>query len=331
MPAASHRSPHSDIALCAAQALPSQALSVNGAGVPEFVHLLPAGEIQTRDGRGPFRLDDASGVARASLAKGASLPIDENHATDLAAPKGAPAPARGWIVELQTRADGIWGRVDWTDEGRAMIASRAYRHLSPVIQCDSTGRVLRVLRASLVNLPNLQRLTALNASKGTALQEPSNMDMTKLAEALGIAPDADETAILEAIRALVEKGGATGDKPDPTRWVSIEDFQRAVADANKLRQGITRHAAEEQIEGDIRKGVILPWMRDWAIQLCMTSAPSYETFLKGVGPGFSSMLGGQLKGRNPDHMTSTGLSEDEKAIARNLGLTEAEYTASRGN
>ncbi|MCD9150122.1 phage protease [Pseudophaeobacter sp. MA21411-1] len=30
------------------------------------------------------------------------------------APKGLPAPARGWITATQARNDGIWGRVEWT-------------------------------------------------------------------------------------------------------------------------------------------------------------------------------------------------------------------------
>jgi len=40
------------------------------------------------------------------------LIIDENHATDHAAPHGLPAPSRGRIVEMQGRPDGIWGRVE---------------------------------------------------------------------------------------------------------------------------------------------------------------------------------------------------------------------------
>jgi phage I-like protein len=317
------------IALCAEQPLP-----VSGtADVPEFVHLLPAGKILTRDGRGPYRLDDATAVIAGSLAKGASLPIDENHSTDLAAPKGAPAPARGWIVELQARADGIWGRVQWTDEGRGMVASRAYRHISPVIAYDATGRVHRILRASLVNEPNLVSLTALNAANATANPEPFIMDLTKLIEMLGLPADADEAAVIEAIRALSQKAGTQDARPDPTKWVSIEQFQQAVAEANKLRQGISKHAAEEQVAGDIRKGVILPWMKDWAIELCMASAPSYEKFLRGVGPGFSGLLQSQLQGREPSAFRSCGsdLTEEEKAIARNLGLTDADYAASRGN
>ena len=70
-----------------AQSLPAP---TSGAEVPDWIHLLPPGPIQTGDRRGPYSLIDAEAVARASLSEGDRLPIDENHATDLAAPKGTP-------------------------------------------------------------------------------------------------------------------------------------------------------------------------------------------------------------------------------------------------
>lgn len=92
------------IAMMAAQSLPDVAVA------PEWIHLLPAGgkPIATRDGRGPYQFADAASLMADSLADFDRLPLDENHATDIAAPLGQSAPARGWIVALQARADGIW-------------------------------------------------------------------------------------------------------------------------------------------------------------------------------------------------------------------------------
>ena len=113
--------------------------------------------------------------------------------------------------------------------------------------------------------------------------------------------------------------------------MSIDDFQRAVADANALRQGLSRHAAEEQVGGDIRKGVILPWMKDWAVELCMTSAPSYDRFIRGVGPGFSSLLASRVPGGAPPRREGgAGLSDDEKAVADRLGHSPDAFAAARG-
>src|SRR5690606_11059898 len=112
-------SPASTIAMCAAQ--PFSATDTP----PEFIHLLPAGEIATGDNRGPFRVKNAAEVIAASLQAGDRLVLDENHSTDLAAPKGLPAPAMGWIVALESRADGIWGKVEWTAEGQRLVTGRA--------------------------------------------------------------------------------------------------------------------------------------------------------------------------------------------------------------
>lgn len=93
------------------------ALAADGS-VPEWIHLVPAGEFRGADGRGPYRLRDAAALITASMGPGRRLPLDENHSTDLAATRGEPAPARGWIVDLQSRPDGIWG----ASSGRSPVA-----------------------------------------------------------------------------------------------------------------------------------------------------------------------------------------------------------------
>jgi len=173
------------------------ALNAEG-GAPEYVMLLPAGPtIATMDGRGPYRVTDMAKLAETSLqAAGGKLPIDENHSTDLAAPQGRPSPARGWIVDLQARADGLYGKVDWTDSGKQLLADRAYRGISAVFRHLADGTITRLLRASLTNVPNLRGLTALNA-------EEVDMDfIQKLRQALGLADDADEATALNAVAAL---------------------------------------------------------------------------------------------------------------------------------
>ncbi len=178
--------PH-HIALCQAQALPETS------GAPEWIHLIPAGQVlRTGDTRGPYRVNDPAAIVAASTGK---LPIDENHAIDLAAPRGEASPARGYIVELQSRDDGIWGRTEWTEAGRALVADRAYLGISPVIIHDSQKNVLSIARASLTNRPNLQGLTSLHHQETTPMT-------TAVAKALGLADDAGEDQILAAIGKL---------------------------------------------------------------------------------------------------------------------------------
>lgn len=210
-------------ALCAA-------ISIDGTdSVPEWLHLLPAGAVRTNDGRGPYSAPaDAAALMAASLAAaGGKLVLDENHATDLAAPKGGSAPARAWIVELQQRDNGIWGRVEWTPKGRALMAEGEYRGISPVIAHKRDGTITAILRASLTNTPNLQGLTALHHQETT-------MDFRKmLIEALGLDSEADDAAIAAAIKDRLAK---PADKPADVP-AALQSALAPIAAALKLDAG----------------------------------------------------------------------------------------------
>jgi phage I-like protein len=164
---------------------------------PEWVQLLPAGVFHGIDGRGPWTVKNSAALIAASMADG-KFPIDENHSTDLASPLGLPAPAVGWVVEMQARQDGtIWGRVDWSPDGAELMRQKKYRGLSPVFPPPGAdGAIQQVLRAGLTNTPNLSTLNPLNR-----IQETS-VDLKALRAALGLSDTADEAAILNAVQAL---------------------------------------------------------------------------------------------------------------------------------
>ena len=190
-------------ALMASQPLPSVS---EGFASPYWVHLLPApGSVETVDGRGPYQVRDPSALIAASFASGIDLPVDENHSIDLAGPVGNPSPARGWIKEMESRADGIWGRVEWNAAGADLVTGKAYRAISPVIFHDAAKTIHSILRASLVNRPNIRGLTALHQQQDTDMTF-----MQKLAAKLGLPADATEEAILAAIGGkAADKGGDT--------------------------------------------------------------------------------------------------------------------------
>jgi len=176
--------------LCAAMPLPE-------AGVPEWIHVLPAGTFTGADGRGPYRIEDAQKLVTDSLAamNGAGV-IDESHATDWAVPRGGPAPARGWIKALEARDDGIWAKVEWTESGKALMADHAYRHISPAIRHTKDGKVMAILRASLVNSPNFRGLTALHQ------EQQMNELLAQLLAALGLPADTTAETAIERVTAL---------------------------------------------------------------------------------------------------------------------------------
>lgn len=330
------------LAMASSVALPAQAEA------PDWVHLLPAtsGDIQTRNGLGPYTIDDPAEVIRLSLANERGMPIDENHATDLAAPKGGPAPARGWITALEARADGIWGRIDWTEAGRALLSDRAYRGISPVITHTKAGRIVQILRASLTNTPNLMGLTPV-------LNQETPMTMARLAEKLGLAADATEDAILGAIGKLQEPQtalqseitalgtafGVTGDTAailtgvkakataQPAEITALQSQLTAVTtQLNSLVEKGKRDRAEAFVDGAIKAGHVgVKPSRDRFIAMHMENAQTAEEVIKGL-----PILGGSITPATPPvdaQGVQTALNSEQAAVADQLGIPHEKFLA----
>lgn len=339
--------------LCSAQALPEP---LPEGDAPDWLHLLPAGTVRTVDGRGPYQLTDTAAVIAASLqATGGKLPIDECHAIDRAAPLGLPAPARGWIVELQARADGLWGRVEWTDQGRQIMADRQYRGLSPAIVHDKAKRITAVLRASLINTPNLVGLTALHSAE-------NDMDLlARLIEALGLDAGADADAVIAAIKklkttdgeavvktalqsALAPIGAVVGLQGAVDAAAVLAGVQRLKASAGAedailalqgelattaqtladLIESNTRRDAEQFVDGAIAAGRVgVKPQRDRYIALHMADAAATVAQVNAL-PAVKA--GATLTGTEPVR-GSDGLGAEDVQVIQLMGLDRAAFAA----
>lgn len=328
------------VAMAAAMDLP------DSAEPPEWVHLLPAvqGEIETYDGRGPYRVADMAAVIAASMQSERGMPIDENHATDTAMANGAAAPARGWITELQARADGLWGKVKWTRAGAELLADRAYRGISPVFNHLADKTITRVLRASLTNKPNLKGLVALN--------EETSMNMKAIAGALGLGEDADEAAIIAAIgqlktgtalqSSLTEIGAALGvEGGDPAAVLAAAKAAKTGETVNTalqaevtslagqlkaLRDATARDKATAFVDGAIQQGRagVKP-QRDRFIAMHMEDPAGTETLIAGL-----PALGGDGKpvATPPARLGEiTALNAEQLAVADQLGIPHDKFLA----
>jgi phage I-like protein len=305
------------------------------ASAPEWIELLPAGVFFGRDGRGPFRLDDAAGVidATAALGMNAGLPIDYDHATDLAAPEGRPAPAAGWIRELKVRGESLWGRVEWTARAAASIVAREYRYVSPVFQYDpKDGRVTRLLRAGLTNNPNLH-LTAIASARAegvAAKDEFMKFPIEELRELLHLGADATAADAIAKVReiqatneAAVSATAAHAHAHDPAHYVAIAEYERTLTELNALKVERVRERAAHTVADAIRAGKIVPAQREWAIAYCAADPRGFEAFAAKqpavVGAGM--ILSGEPPlDRRPNIMTAA-----EVSICAQLGLKQAEY------
>ncbi|MBI4799680.1 MAG: hypothetical protein HY794_13335 [Desulfarculus sp.] len=174
-------------------------LNASGAEAPEWVHLLPAGRLTTVDGV-EYLVDQAAlaQIMASQSAHGADLVIDYEHQTH----EGGQAPAAGWVKELAARPDGLWGRVQWTERGRAYVANREYRYLSPVLWVEvDSRRVVGLTDLALTNVPRIDNFPPI-LNKG----DVSMNWLERLRKALALGPEAGESQVLEATEQAINSG-----------------------------------------------------------------------------------------------------------------------------
>ncbi len=179
---------------------------------PTSITIWPGrGEVRTHDGRGPWKLDAAESVIVASLkaVAGNVLPVDLDHGVHVPG-AGRTGRAVGWISALKVDAasGAVLADVEWTEEGRQLVTSRAYRFVSPTFASDKAGRVRAFLGAALVNSPAITELPKVasavdpvtGATSPLSAQENAmtEEELAKLRKELGLDDKADGAAIVTA-------------------------------------------------------------------------------------------------------------------------------------
>lgn len=130
-----------------------------GPTAPEWIRILPMGEVILGDGREPFRVSTASieRIMEAWRWRGNDMVVDYEHQTI----SGREAPAAGWVKALTSVFDGLWARVEWTDRAREYIEKKEYRYFSPVVQLNESREVEDLLHVALTNFPAITNLAPL--------------------------------------------------------------------------------------------------------------------------------------------------------------------------
>jgi phage I-like protein len=313
--------------------------------IPQWIHLMPAGTFKAVDGRGPWTADLAAVVA-ASLPAGGRLPIDQDHATDLAAKQGLPAPARGWIVAMDVRADGIWGEVEWTETGKALLADRSYRGISPVFKTGAGGKVDRILRAALTNDPAIAELNTLMQAN----IEDNDMDWKKqLASLLGMEADASDDAVMAAVKKLateektetaaIAKAAGLDEGLDANGIVlalaarqaqatDVEALRGTVSDLKieiaSLKAVNSKSDAERLVDAEILAGKPIKAQRDTWIQLMAADPEKTKVALAALPSIKGDLLDKDKKAGGGD-----GLDESETNICQLMGIDPEKFAAAR--
>lgn len=316
-----------------------------------WVMLLPKGSFSGRDGRGPWDAGDEANlraVVNATLKRAGSteLVIDYDHQTVFSAVPGVGgrAPAAGWIKEFDVRADGLWGRVEWTDTAAQAIRAGEYRYLSPVYQFHKSGKVIHLLSAGLTNVPNLD-LAAVAASADLNQQEET---MEQIALALGLPQGASEADVLAAINSVLTSTAAMAvvvglDKtakpeailtavqaakagaPDPAKFVPIEQVTALQASVKALQDTVAVDKAETAVNSAITDGKLMPALKEWGVDLYRSNAAAFDAFIS-KSPVLTSA---QRAAATPADKKDGALDDSDLAVMRQLGVSVEEMTKSK--
>jgi hypothetical protein len=130
--------------------------------------------------------------------------------------------AYGWLMRLQNRADGFYGKINWTGTGRAAVDSGDYRFFSTeydpanlkILNKEgkiTNARPLRLDGITLTNQPNNKGQRPItnrqnnlpgapvNSPAGDPVDNKGKNTMKQIATRLGLSADASEEAILGEI------------------------------------------------------------------------------------------------------------------------------------
>lgn len=306
-------------------------IASNGAKAPEWVQLTPAGpELPANDGR-KHRLSHPDQVVAAFAQYGHPLPVDVEHATHVRATQGLDAPAYGWVREIEVRAGALWGRVEWTEQGDAWVASKAYKFLSIGYGVDKvSGEISHLISVGLTNTPGF-KMPELARVGDT--QENEVMDKAVL-EALGLASSATAADAVAKIKDLnAEVHTASTKAPDPALWVAKAQLEAANAKITENEAAETARADKavgDVVDAAVTAGKIAPAAKDQF--LAMAKAVGAEAFTATVAQ-MPVIVGGksELDDKDPNNATKTAsaLNADEIAVAKQMGMSEADFAKAK--
>ena len=303
-------------------------LPAGAGGAPEWVHLLPLGTFYGRDGRGPWRVDNPAAVIAATRRHfgAADIPLDYEHQTELAPRNGKPAPAAGWIREMEARTDGLWARVEWTEAGARAVSAREYRYLSPVFLHDKSGQVSRFNSAALTNIPNLELKalsSALHGADESAQIDTEECSMTfkkEMARSLGLSADAGEEELLAAAQAAM-----TG-KPDPAQYVPMSMHRAVSEELSALKAEQARAESAALVKAAQASGQISPAMLEWAEYYAASDPEGFKAWMRtapDMRPGGG--LPSSTSAAPPLAPSGSVLTANQKAVCAAMGCDEVAY------
>ncbi|MEW5687226.1 MAG: phage protease [Pseudomonadota bacterium] len=306
---------------------------------PEWVQLLPAPDashqVVARDGR-KWTLRDPGVVLEHFRQHGADLPIDLEHASELKAPKGEPAPAQAWIKEIEVRADRtVWGRPDWNADGQAAVLARHYRYLSPAMLYDAAGNITGLSSAALVTRPALRMPALAGDGRGKSTHPPEgSMTQIALATLIGVAGLASSATEAEVMSVLTANATAARDLKDPTKFVPAADLaaaQTALAAAQtelaNQAQAAKDAVALASVETAIKDGKIPPASKDHWVSVAQASPEGFAAAIASMPTLAGKVTPTDKKVEGDPTANEHGLTPSQVALCAQMGVDQKAFAA----
>jgi phage I-like protein len=155
--------------------------------------------------------------------------------------------AAGWIQDVELRADGLYGLIQWTERARKYILADEMSYLSPEFRMSQMNKATgkeqgpTLLGAALLNDPFLTELPRVAASEDApSAQEAKHMK--KLIELLKLAEGASEADVEKAVEALVQNEVklSEGETKLSELQTVVTKLTEQVAEVTKARDSITQ-------------------------------------------------------------------------------------------
>ena len=240
-----------------------------GAAAGNWIKITPRGRVECRDGR-TFAFNPEKLVARFDNDE-TKLPIDFNHGTEILGAKGERVDAIGWIEQLEARDDGLYGHVEWLETGKAALAAKTQRYVSPTFSYDRDGNAQWLRSVALVTTPGLMKMPALASAQPQT--EGDDMDLlSQLRASLSSGEDASVAEVMSEIQKLKTASLSAVD----------QNVRMLVSDLAKERGEMVALRAKDKADQAISEGAFPPYMRDWAVAFCAANPEGFDSFLSDV-------------------------------------------------
>ena len=190
--------------------------------------------------------------------RGVDIAIDYGH--------DSGGPAAGWVRQAESRDNGLWLLVEWTDKAAEALRKKEYRYFSPEFTDEYTdhggsGKEFKdvLLGGGLTNRPFLKNLIPVNLSEvftdepeqdppeKTNNQEDEMKEfLEKLRKQFNLSEDATEEQILAAAAKAME------DPPAPQPPAGSDELQKQLAEAMTTIAQLQTHQRLSEVNQQLK-------------------------------------------------------------------------------